>query len=143
MANTVDHPDHYKAGNLEVIDIIEEFGLDFHLGNAIKYILRAGRKTEDPVEDLEKAVWYIHRFLDRQVSFALTDYGKEVLKLKKAGVEVPFAEKIAFVDKYGTEFVWTGIDNWISPDFDGAFLITDDVIRHCQQSSKAFIKEAA
>jgi hypothetical protein len=58
----VNHPSHYKGNKFEVIDIIEDFELGFSLGNAIKYILRAGDK--DPtkyVEDLEKAIWYIKR----------------------------------------------------------------------------------
>lgn len=57
----VDHPEHYQSDKFEVIDIIDNFKLGFSLGNAIKYILRAGRK--DPaktLEDLEKAAWYIN-----------------------------------------------------------------------------------
>ena len=67
MADMVNHPVHYKAGGIEAIEIIEAYGLDFHLGNAVKYILRAGVKTEDPTEDLEKAIWYINRFLYSKV----------------------------------------------------------------------------
>jgi uncharacterized protein DUF3310 len=69
MNNTVDHvnhPSHYTLGGIEVIDAIEAWGLDFHLGNAVKYIARAGRK--DParlIEDLEKARWYIDRKIQR------------------------------------------------------------------------------
>jgi hypothetical protein len=62
MDDNVDHPKHYKGKKFEVIDIIEDFELGFSLGNAIKYILRAGDK--DPTkyeEDLEKAIWYIKR----------------------------------------------------------------------------------
>jgi len=58
------NPVHYKAGGLEAIDVIEAFGLGFHRGNAVKYILRAGRK-DDAMLDLQKAVWYIHRELAR------------------------------------------------------------------------------
>lgn len=61
---SVDHPSHYKCGGMEVIDVIEAFGLNFRLGNAVKYILRAGRKG-DRSEDLRKAVWYINRELDK------------------------------------------------------------------------------
>ena len=65
----VNHPSHYnwlkKLAGVEVIDITRH--LDFDLGNAVKYILRAGRKTEEgydnrskTIEDLKKAVWYIN-----------------------------------------------------------------------------------
>ncbi len=58
----VNHPDHYKSGGFEVIDIIECFSLNFCLGNVLKYLLRAGRKSEDThIEDLEKARWYLDR----------------------------------------------------------------------------------
>lgn len=64
-ADMVDHPPHYRgAGGMEAIDVIEAFGLDFNLGNAVKYILRAGRKG-DPLEDLRKASWYIARKIRR------------------------------------------------------------------------------
>ena len=58
----VNHPDHYRAHGLEAIEVIEAFGLGFNLGNAIKYILRAGRKG-DKSEDLRKAAWYVNREL--------------------------------------------------------------------------------
>lgn len=59
--DNINHPSHYswlkdKCG-IEVIDIIRH--LDFDLGNAIKYILRAGRKG-DTIEDLKKAIWYLN-----------------------------------------------------------------------------------
>ena len=60
--DVVNHPSHYTDGNIEVIDFIEDKGLGFCLGNAIKYISRAGKKYPDKeIEDLEKAVWYINR----------------------------------------------------------------------------------
>ena len=59
----VNHPDHYKSTGiygLEAIDIIDAYDLNFALGNAVKYILRAGKKHDTPyVEDLSKAVWYL------------------------------------------------------------------------------------
>ncbi len=54
------NPPHYKGKRFESIDIIEDFDLGFHLGNAIKYILRAGKKG-DKVLDLRKAIWYLER----------------------------------------------------------------------------------
>ncbi len=57
----VNHPPHYKsASGLEVIDVIESFGLGFRLGNCIKYILRHSNKG-NPLEDLAKARWYLER----------------------------------------------------------------------------------
>jgi len=62
QAPAVDHPSHYNSGKIEVIDYIEDQNLGFCLGNAIKYISRAGKKHKDKeVEDLEKAIWYINR----------------------------------------------------------------------------------
>ena len=60
----VNHPPHYKAGGIEVIDFIEAKDLNFRLGNAVKYISRAGKKASDPVQDLEKAAWYLKREID-------------------------------------------------------------------------------
>jgi len=59
----INHPDHYlKESGFEVIDVIEAWNLDFSLGNALKYIARAGKKNpEKQKQDLEKAVWYIER----------------------------------------------------------------------------------
>jgi hypothetical protein len=53
----VNHPSHYTDGKIEVIDFIEDKNLGFHLGNAIKYICRAGKKSTDTkVQDLQKAI---------------------------------------------------------------------------------------
>jgi len=60
----VDHPQHYQGKGLEVINIIEAFDLNFSLGNAIKYILRADSKGNKK-QDLEKALWYINRELTK------------------------------------------------------------------------------
>ena len=66
MIDNVNHPSHYTNGKIEVIDFIVDKGLNFHRGNAVKYIARAGKK--DPakeVEDLRKAVWYLNREITR------------------------------------------------------------------------------
>ena len=66
MNDVVNHPSHYTDGKIEVIDFIEDKGLNFHRGNAVKYISRAGKK--DPgkeIEDLQKAAWYISREIAR------------------------------------------------------------------------------
>jgi hypothetical protein len=64
--DAVNHPSHYTDGKIEVIDFIEDKKLDYHLGNAIKYICRAGKKDPDKeIEDLQKSVWYINRKIER------------------------------------------------------------------------------
>lgn len=63
--NPINNPPHYKSPHFEVIDIIEDFSLNFHMGNAIKYILRAGKKG-DRNEDIKKAIWYLEREIDEK-----------------------------------------------------------------------------
>lgn len=66
MESMVNHPAHYNGGKYEVIDVIEDWGLNFSRGSAIKYIARAGKKPgETEVQDLEKAAWYIQREIER------------------------------------------------------------------------------
>jgi hypothetical protein len=62
----VDHPAHYGGAEnpYEAIKVIEAWALGFHLGNAVKYISRAGRKG-DALEDLKKAAWYLQRHIER------------------------------------------------------------------------------
>lgn len=61
----VNHPPHYRTGGIETIDFIEAKDLNYRLGNVVKYVSRAGRKLDsNPVEDLEKAAWYLNRELE-------------------------------------------------------------------------------
>jgi hypothetical protein len=60
----VDHPSHYNMGKYEAIDVIEDWKLNFNLGNTVKYISRAGHK-DDIVQDLKKALWYLEREIKR------------------------------------------------------------------------------
>jgi hypothetical protein len=61
----VNHPSHYTSGNIEVIDALEDWELNFHRANAVKYIARAGKKDQSKeIEDLEKAIWYLKRNID-------------------------------------------------------------------------------
>lgn len=64
--SAVDHPDHYggESDPFEAIKVIEAWGLNFNLGNVLKYIARAGRKG-DRGEDLAKALWYLKREVER------------------------------------------------------------------------------
>ena len=60
----VNHPSHYNMGKYETIDVIEDWQLNFNLGNAVKYISRAGYK-DDIAQDLRKALWYLEREIKR------------------------------------------------------------------------------
>lgn len=64
--DVVNYPSHYTDGKIEVIDFIEDKGLNYHKGNAVKYIARAGKKDKSKeIEDLRKAVWYLNREIER------------------------------------------------------------------------------
>ena len=66
MSDPINHPPHYTAhpSGVECIDIVEH--LNFCLGNAIKYVWRAGLKdSTNQVEDLKKARWYVEREICR------------------------------------------------------------------------------
>ena len=60
----VNHPSHYNShpSGIECIDVVEHMG--FSIGNAIKYLWRAGLKG-DALEDLKKARWYLDREIQR------------------------------------------------------------------------------
>ena len=60
----IDHPSHYNQGKYEAIDVIEDWKLNFNLGNTVKYISRAGHK-DDIIQDLKKASWYLNREIER------------------------------------------------------------------------------
>ena len=59
-------PEYYKRGATDVWDFIREQGLNFHLGNAVKYLCRAGYKTDSKIQDLEKAIHYLTNELDHE-----------------------------------------------------------------------------
>jgi len=58
MPNQSYGPQYYKRGSIEVWDFIRDQELNYHLGNAIKYICRAGHK-DDTIADLDKAIHYL------------------------------------------------------------------------------------
>lgn len=64
----VEHPDHYGGVDnpYEAIKVIEAWELSFNLGNAVKYISRAGKKEGQPTkQDLQKAAWYLNREIEK------------------------------------------------------------------------------
>ena len=50
-----------KESEFELNDVINDWDLNFNLGNVTKYIARAAKKVDDPVHDLRKAKWYLER----------------------------------------------------------------------------------
>ena len=62
----VNQPKHYTDGGIETIDFIEAKKLGFNLGNAVKYISRAGKKGSR-LQDLQKAQWYLAREIKNEV----------------------------------------------------------------------------
>ena len=67
MNEQINHPQHYGGENnpFEPIKIIEGLKIGFHLGNTLKYILRAGKKDPSKkIEDLKKARWYLNRYIE-------------------------------------------------------------------------------
>ena len=61
-SDNVNNPRHYNTGTIEVITVIEDWKLNFNLGNAIKYIGRCEHKNNKE-EDIKKAIWYLEREL--------------------------------------------------------------------------------
>lgn len=66
LESPIEHPSHYGGDTTyEVIKVIEAWELDFHLGNTVKYVVRAGKKDPNKeVEDLQKAAFYLNRKID-------------------------------------------------------------------------------
>ena len=61
----IEHPEYYRQG-IEAIEFIDSHELNFSLGNAIKYIVRAGLKDGEPTQEaLQKAVWYLEHEIER------------------------------------------------------------------------------
>lgn len=65
LGDAVDHPSHYGGADnpYEAIKVIEAWGLNFNIGNVVKYLSRAGKK-DDILQDLRKASWYLNREIE-------------------------------------------------------------------------------
>ena len=60
----INHPKHYTTGKIEVFDFIEDQGLNFALGNVVKYVCRARYKGSE-LDDLNKSAWYLQKEIER------------------------------------------------------------------------------
>ena len=63
-------PTYYQRGSYDVWDFIRDQGLNFHLGNAIKYVCRAGYK-DSKIQDLEKAIHYLENELQHEENLSI------------------------------------------------------------------------
>lgn len=64
--NSKIHPDHYNDTKIKPFDVIDDWGLDFYVGTALKYMKRAGKKSGESVkDDLEKAIDYLKEKVER------------------------------------------------------------------------------
>ena len=70
MATTTSGPSYYKRGSTDVWDFIREQELNFHLGNAVKYICRAGYK-DSKIQDLAKAIHYLTNELEHETNISI------------------------------------------------------------------------
>lgn len=88
MTEAVEHPEHYGGADnpYEAIKVIEAWGLGFHLGNAVKYISRAGKKGSE-AEDIDKAIWYLTRYRDGLDGGGSAPHPGEVLTVKRVYTE--------------------------------------------------------
>lgn len=96
----VSHPDHYKSGKYEVIDIIDEFTKDLSgteavcTANAIKYILRW--KKKNGIQDVKKAIWYLQHLVDKEeerLREEHAEFDEELLEKKLTCSDCAFYEK--------------------------------------------------
>jgi hypothetical protein len=61
VSDPINRPSHYTHGTIEPIDVIEDWGLSFHVANALKYIARHEHKGS-AITDIDKAIWYLQRY---------------------------------------------------------------------------------
>ena len=89
MAHTnLTGPSYYKRGGIDVWDFIRDQGLNFHLGNAVKYIARAGYK-ESKIQDLRKAIHYLQNELENEI---VSDETSE--RIQKSIQDIEFAKSV-------------------------------------------------
>ena len=93
MAETTnDHgPRYYRRGSIQVWDFVRDQELNFHLGNVIKYVCRAGHKFDD-IDDLEKAIHY----LKNEVEFRTSQRVQELVQCEEL--------KNSQIEEYAKEF---------------------------------------
>jgi hypothetical protein len=114
-------PDYYKAGKLDVIAFCQHHNLGFAEGNIIKYVTRAGKKTENPLEDLKKAKEYLERLIQsEEVKWEELDAIKESIDKIKNKAPLEGAQvKDGFFDSNGVFNRYLSDHKTFSTPYDG------------------------
>lgn len=76
----VNHPSHYNQGKFEVMDVIDDWKLNFALGNVVKYVARAPFKG-NTLEDLQKAKWYLEYEIKKLAEAAESQRKRQIIPL--------------------------------------------------------------
>jgi len=84
-------PTYYRRGSIQPWDFVRDQGLNFHLGNVVKYVCRAGHKFDD-IDDLEKAIHY----LKNEVEFRTSQRVQELIQCEEL--------QDAQIEEYAKEF---------------------------------------
>jgi hypothetical protein len=82
-------PDYYRRGCIEPWDFIRDQGLNYHLGNAVKYISRAGYK-HDKTQDLKKAIHYLENELQHTLLETESLRSSDRIPERLSGIELSF-----------------------------------------------------
>ena len=134
MGDAIHKPDHYCFSKYEPRKVIHAWGLNFNLGSAIKYIVRAGRK-DDIVQDLEKAREFIAFEIEE-----IKEARAEAEKPKRAGINIselvgmPIAEfrerflEESATDAYHYEYVDDSGNRWILSGIEGCKLHFESLV---------------
>jgi hypothetical protein len=91
-------PSYYRRGDIQVWDFIRDQGLNFHLGNAIKYICRAGYK-DSKVQDLTKAIHYLQNELENEILHQSASKGVQSWFPSEEQYDASFTEYAAEFDR--------------------------------------------
>ncbi len=86
-------PPYYQRGSIDVWHFIRDQGLNFHLGNAIKYVCRAGYK-DSKIQDLKKAIHYLENELEHEENLLI-----------RSGEGIPYQIQSAELSDYGKSYI--------------------------------------
>jgi hypothetical protein len=109
--DVISKPRHYQGKTLEVIQVIERLRCGAHIGNVIKYILRAPHKGN--IQDLQKAIWYLDRAHDKDVGPLRTQVPKQPPYTREQ-LRDEFSLSAHIADAYGAVTNALEVDGWRS-----------------------------